>query len=256
MIQLTIENNIATITLNRPETYNSFNREMAFLMQDALEQCQEQSNIRVVVITGIGKAFCAGQDLVEVTAKDCLELDKIVTEHYNPIIEKIRKISKPVVAAVNGVAAGAGANLALACDIVVAKESASFVQAFSKIGLIPDSGGTYFLPRIIGLQKATALLFLGDKVTAAEAETLGMIYRCISNVDFENEVALLSQKLAQMPTTALGYTKKLLQSTYDNTLEVQLNQEAMYQTQASKTLDYQEGIQAFIEKRTPLFVGK
>jgi 2-(1,2-epoxy-1,2-dihydrophenyl)acetyl-CoA isomerase len=256
MIQLTIENNIATITLNRPETYNSFNREMAFMMQDALEQCQEQSNIRVVVITGIGKAFCAGQDLVEVTAKDCLELDKIVTEHYNPIIEKIRKISKPVVAAVNGVAAGAGANLALACDIVIAKESASFVQAFSKIGLIPDSGGTYFLPRIIGLQKATALLFLGDKVTAAEAENLGMIYRCISNVDFENEVALLSQKLAQMPTTALGYTKKLLQSSYDNTLEVQLNQEAMYQTQASNTLDYQEGIQAFIEKRTPLFVGK
>lgn len=256
MIQLTIENNIATITLNRPETYNSFNREMAFLMQDALEQCQEQSNIRVVVITGFGKAFCAGQDLVEVTAKDCLELDKIVTEHYNPIIEKIRKISKPVVAAVNGVAAGAGANLALACDIVIAKESASFVQAFSKIGLIPDSGGTYFLPRIIGLQKATALLFLGDKVTAAEAENLGMIYRCIPNVDFENEVASLGQKLAQMPTTALAYTKKLLQSTYDNTLEVQLNQEAMYQTKASKTLDYQEGIQAFLEKRAPSFVGK
>jgi 2-(1,2-epoxy-1,2-dihydrophenyl)acetyl-CoA isomerase len=169
-ILLKIENNIGYITLNRPEVFNSFNREMALLMQDTLDQCAKDENIRAIVITGAGKAFCAGQDLKEVTTPELMPgFRKILEEHYNPIIERIRTINKPIVAAVNGVAAGAGANIALACDIVVASEAAAFIQAFSKIGLVPDSAGTFFLPRLIGFQKASALMMLGDKVGAQEA---------------------------------------------------------------------------------------
>ena len=177
-ILLKIENKIAFITLNRPEVFNSFNREMAFLLQKTLDDCEKDSNVRAIVLTGNGKAFCAGQDLKEVTEPELNPgFRKILEEHYNPIIQRIRTIEKPVIAAVNGVAAGAGANIALACDIVVAVESANFIQAFSKIGLIPDSAGTFFLPRLIGFQKATALMMLGDKVSAEEALNMGMIYK-------------------------------------------------------------------------------
>ena len=166
-ILIEIEKNVAFITLNRPEVFNSFNREMALNFQDQLDACNENNEIRAIVITGSGKAFCAGQDLKEVSSPDINPgFKRILEEHYNPIVNRIRNIKKPIIAAVNGVAAGAGANIALACDIVVASENASFIQAFSKIGLIPDSGGTYFLPRLIGFQKASALMMMGDKLNA------------------------------------------------------------------------------------------
>src|SRR5215467_10841848 len=171
-----IKDSIGFITLNRPEKLNSFNREMALLLQEKLDECQS-NEIRCVYITGAGKGFCAGQDLAEVTDPNSPGFNVILSEHYNPIIRKIRKLEKPVIAAVNGVAAGAGANIAFCCDIIVAAASASFLQAFSKIGLVPDSGGTYFLPRLIGWQKASALMMLGDKITAEEASQLGMIYK-------------------------------------------------------------------------------
>src|SRR5215813_1571266 len=180
-ILFTIEAGVATITLNRPDKLNSFNREMALLLQQKLDECASQYTIRCVLITGAGKGFCAGQDLAEVVDPNGPGMQRILSEHYNPIITRIRLLEKPVIAAVNGVAAGAGANIALCCDIVVAAQSASFIQAFSKIGLIPDSGGTYFLPRLIGWQKATAIAMLGDKIGALEAERMGMVYKVYDN---------------------------------------------------------------------------
>lgn len=242
--------------LNRPDVLNSFNKEMAMAMQGALDQCAASDEVRAVYITGAGRAFCAGQDLAEAIAEDGPELRSIVKDHYNPIIRKIREIEKPVVAGVNGVAAGAGANIALACDLVVAISSASFIQAFSKIGLIPDSGGTFFLPRLIGWQKATALMMLGDKVKAEEAEALGMIYKVCADDQLE-EVALgLAVKLANMPTKGLGLTKSLLNASLTNTLNEQLDSEEIAQTAAADTYDYQEGVNAFLEKRKPEFKGK
>ena len=188
-----IENNIAYITLNRPEVFNSFNREMALNLQQVLDDCEKNFEVRAIVLTGSGKAFCAGQDLKEVTSPELNPgFKKILDEHYNPIISRIRNIKKPIIAAVNGVAAGAGANIALACDIVVAHEKVSFIQAFSLIGLIPDSAGTFFLPRLIGFQKASALAMLGDKVSAEEAERSGMIYKVIPLEKFEDEVNQLA----------------------------------------------------------------
>ena len=255
-IELKIENKVAWISLNRPEVFNSFNREMALLLQKTLDDCNTDANVRAIVITGNGKAFCAGQDLKEVTDPELNPgFRKILEEHYNPIIQKIRTIEKPIVAAVNGVAAGAGANIALACDIVVANEHASFIQAFSKIGLIPDSAGTFFLPRLIGFQKASALMMLGDKVTATEALTLGMIYKLYPTAIFEEEVKILVENLAKMPTKALGLTKRLLNQSMNNNLEQQLALESDLQIEASSTNDYKEGVTAFVEKRKPEFKG-
>ena len=247
---------IAKISLNRAEKYNSFCREMALDMQHALDDAANDHSIRCVYITGIGKAFCAGQDLAEAIDDNGIELSQIVTEHYNPIIEKIRNLAKPVICAVNGVAAGAGANIALAGDIVVATASATFIQAFSKIGLIPDSGGTFFLPRLIGLQKATALMMLGEKVSAADAEKMGMIFQCLSNETFVEESWKLAQTLAIMPTKGLALTKKLLNESYSNTLSQQLILEGVMQVEAAKSYDYQEGVNAFLEKRKPVFKGE
>lgn len=246
---------LVTIRLNRPDVYNSFNQEMAKALQEVLDESEKDADCRAIVITGMGKAFCAGQDLKEAIDDNGIELETIVSEHYNPIIARIRSIEKPVVAAVNGVAAGAGANIALACDICVATESASFIQAFSKIGLIPDSGGTYFLPRLVGFQKASALAMLGDKVSAAEAEAMGMIYKYFPDEIFEDEVGKLAQKLADMPTKALGLIKRVLNQSMTNTLGEQLGLECQLQTAASQTNDYQEGVQAFLEKRKPEFKG-
>ena len=255
-ILLKIENKIAHITLNRPEVFNSFNREMALLLQKTLDDCEKDSNVRAIVISGNGKAFCAGQDLKEVTDPELNPgFRKILEEHYNPIIQKIRTIEKPVIAAVNGVAAGAGANIALACDIVLAIESASFIQAFSKIGLIPDSAGTFFLPRLIGFQKATALMMLGDKVSAIEALNLGMIYKVFPQESFEEEVNKMALTLANMPTKALGLTKRLLNQSLTNNLEQQLALESDLQIEASSSNDYKEGVTAFVEKRKPVFNG-
>jgi 2-(1,2-epoxy-1,2-dihydrophenyl)acetyl-CoA isomerase len=250
-----IKNNIGFITLNRPEKLNSFNREMALLMQSALDKCKSK-DVRCVYITGNGKAFSAGQDLSEVRESNAPGFDKILSEHYNPIVIRIRNLEKPVVAAVNGVAAGAGANIALCCDIVVAAQSASFIQAFSKIGLIPDSGGTYFLPRLIGWQKASALMMLGEKVSAEEAERMGMIYKFFPDETFAENAMNIAAWLAQMPTKGLAFTKHALNYSLINSLEAQLLVEDDLQQKASDTKDYKEGVRAFLEKRIPNFKGE
>lgn len=252
-----ISQGVATLTFNRPDVFNSFNREMALLLQVALDLCNTDKNVRAIVLTGSGKAFCAGQDLKEVTDPALNPgFKKILEEHYNPIITKIRAIKKPVIAAVNGVAAGAGANIALACDIVIAHEKVSFIQAFSKIGLVPDSAGTFFLPRLIGFGKASALMMLGDKVSATEAERLGMIYKVCSVEDFQSEVTAIATTLAQMPTKALGMTKELLNKSMSNTLNQQLDLESKLQIEAAQSEDYAEGVDAFVNKRIPKFKGK
>jgi 2-(1,2-epoxy-1,2-dihydrophenyl)acetyl-CoA isomerase len=255
-LNTTIEEGVLFISLNRPEVFNSFNREMALELQQKLDTAKDDDSVRSIVITGEGKAFCAGQDLVEATDPNGPELQSIVRDHYNPIIEKIRTIEKPVIAAVNGVAAGAGANIALACDIVLAKESASFIQAFSKIGLIPDSGGTFFLPRLVGMQKALALMITGEKVMAVEAEKMNMIYKAIPDENFEEEVNKLAVSLAQMPTKGLGLTKRAVNESWNNSLSEQLKIEEELQTNAGMTADFKEGVSAFLEKRKPIFTGK
>ncbi|EMQ96527.1 Enoyl-CoA hydratase [Xanthomarina gelatinilytica] len=256
-ILLKIENNIAFITLNRPEVFNSFNRDMALSLQSILDDCESNNTVRAIVLTGNGKAFCAGQDLKEVTSPELNPgFKKILEEHYNPIITRIRNIEKPIIGAINGVAAGAGANIALACDVVVAHEKVSFIQAFSLIGLIPDSAGTFFLPRLIGFQKASALAMLGDKIPADEAERLSMIYKVIPLETFEDEVNKLAYKMANMPTKALGLIKKSLNQSLTNNLDQQLALESKYQIEAAGTEDYAEGVAAFIEKRKPNFIGK
>lgn len=255
-IELKIENKVAYITLNRPEVFNSFNREMALSLQNVLDDCEQNDDVRAIVLTGNGKAFCAGQDLKEVTSPELNPgFKKILEEHYNPIILRLRHIEKPIIGAINGVAAGAGANIALACDVVVAHEKVSFIQAFSLIGLIPDSAGTYFLPRLVGFQKATALAMLGDKVGAEEAERIGMIYKSVSLEEFEATIEKLAIKMANMPTKALGLIKKTFNQSLTNSLEEQLALESKYQIEAAGTEDYAEGVAAFIEKRKPNFKG-
>ena len=256
MIQFEIIDNVGRITLNRPEKYHSFIREMALQMQESLDKCDNNEQVRAIIITATGKAFCAGQDLQEATDPSIPSISKIIQEHYNPIIRKIRTIEKPIVAAINGVAAGAGASIALACDIIIAKESATFIQAFSKIGLIPDSGSTFFLPRYIGMQKATALMMTAEPVTAKEALEIGMIYKTFSDDSFEEESWKLVRKLAEMPTKGLGITKRLLNASISNNLEEQLKLEDECQVEAANTSDFKEGVQAFIEKRKAKFKGK
>lgn len=250
------EGGVARITLNRPKAFNSFNRQMALELQEALDDCQNDETVRAVVLSGEGKAFCAGQDLGEVTNPEKNPgFEKILDEHYGPIIKKIRTTMKPILAAVNGVAAGAGANIALACDVVIAKESASFIQAFSAIGLIPDSGGTFFLPRLIGFQKASALAMLADKVSAKEAERMGMIYKFVADDEFDTEIEKTAMKLSKLPTKGLALTKEAFNASFVNTLEAQLDVESKLQILASRTEDYSEGVNAFMEKRKPEFKG-
>lgn len=244
------------ITLNRADKFNSFNREMALQLQGVLDQASADPQVRAVVLTGSGKAFCAGQDLAEAIDTNGPGISKIVEEHYNPIVTRLRAIEKPVIAAVNGVAAGAGANIALSCDIVLATTSASFIQAFSKIGLVPDSGGTFFLPRLIGFQRASALMMTGDKVTATDAQHMGMIYKALPDETFMEEVIKLANNMAAMPTKALGLTKRLLNDSLFNTHDKQLVQEGKLQVEAASSYDYKEGVNAFLEKRKPVFKGE
>lgn len=250
-----IKDNIGLITLNRPEKYNAFNREMALQMQDKLDECKSKE-VRCIYITGAGKAFSSGQDLEEVVDPEGPKIETILGEHYNPIIRQIRKLEKPVMSAVNGVAAGAGANIALACDIVVAAKSAAFIQAFSKIGLVPDSGGTYILPRLVGWQKASALMMLGEKIWAEEAEKMGMIFRVFEDEFFKEESMKMAYTLAQMPTKGLAYTKQLLNNSLINNYEDQLHDEELFQEKAGQTADYKEGVNAFLEKRKAQFKGE
>jgi 2-(1,2-epoxy-1,2-dihydrophenyl)acetyl-CoA isomerase len=255
-VLLEIKNGVAHLTLNRPEKFNAFNREMALLLQNKIDECEKDDMVRAILLTGNGKAFCAGQDLAEVVDPNGPGMNRILSEHFNPIVLRIRRSMKPFVAAVNGVAAGAGANIALCCDIVVAAQSASFLQAFSKIGLIPDSAGTYFLPRLIGWQKASALMLLGEKVNATDAEKMGMLYKVFEDSSFMEEAIKIAETLAVMPTRGLGLTKKALNNAMYDSLDEQLHTEDSLQQKAAATQDFKEGVAAFLEKRNPVFKGK
>ncbi|MGN8224713.1 enoyl-CoA hydratase-related protein [Gracilimonas sp. BCB1] len=259
MITTDFTNGVFTIILNRPDKLNSFIFEMANQLKEALHRAESDEDVRCVLLTGEGRAFCAGQDLAEATeVSDDPERDlsEIVHHTYIPIIKGIRKLEKPVVCAVNGTAAGAGANIALACDIVIASEEAAFIQSFSQIGLIPDSGGTYILPRLIGLARATALTFLGEKVSAKEAVEMGMIWKACPAETYMEEAKKVAARLARMPTKGFGLTKRGFNAGFSNSLEEQMKLEAKLQAEAGKTHDYNEGVKAFMEKRKPEFTGK
>lgn len=253
-----LSGSIATLTLNRPDVLNSFNREMALRLQDLLKQCATDDNVRCIVLTAVGKGFSAGQDLNEFMAATggTPHLGETVEKSFNPMVRLIREIEKPVVCALNGVAAGAGANIALACDFVVAADTATLVQSFSRIGLVADSGGTFFLPRLVGLAKATELIMLGEKLTADEAFRLGLIYKVVPELSLPEEAMKLAVRLAELPTRALGLSKRLLNASAVNVLSDQLDLERDLQDEAGRTEDFKEGIAAFLEKRTPRYKGK
>lgn len=253
-----IESSVLKITLNRPDVLNSFHLEMSHELVEALSFARAEKNIRAVLLTGAGRGFCAGQDLsaVPLEGEGKLDLGIIVRQTYNPVITELRKLPMPVICAVNGVAAGAGANLAIACDIVIAGESASFIQSFSKIGLVPDTGGTWFLPRAIGLPMASALMMTGEKISASRAAELGMIYRVVSDDQLQSESMKLASALAQMPTKGLALTKRALNESMTNDLPAQLEVEEALQREAGRTRDFEEGVAAFKEKRAPVFKGE
>jgi len=249
---------VTTITLSRPDVLNSFNRRMAQELQRALAKAGGDASVRAVLLTGSGRGFCAGQDLAEATAGEpgSLDLGDVVRTSYAPMVLAIRELEKPVVCAVNGVAAGAGANLALACDIVIAAEDASFIQSFNKIGLVPDTGGTFFLPRLVGHARATALMFLGDKVPATKALEWGMIHDVVPHTVLLDTALALARQLATMPTRAFALTKQALNASWTNDLKSQVKVEEEMQRQAGRTADFIEGVRAFLEKRKPTYSGR
>ena len=251
----TVAEGVATITLNRPDKLNSFDRAMALETIEALDQARDDDAVRAILLTGEGRAFCAGQDLAEAIAPGT-KIEDIITVQYNPIIRRLRALPKPVVCAVNGVAAGAGANIAYACDLTLAAESAVFIQSFIQIGLIPDSGGTFTLPRLVGMQRAFGQMILAPKVSAKEAEAQGMIWKAVPDAELMNEATTLAKKLATMPTKAIALTKDALNRSTFNNLDDQLDVENELQTVAGNSHDYREGVQAFLEKRKPVYRGE
>lgn len=253
-LQFNIADGVASLTLTRPDKLNSFDRQMALEVIDALDRCAADALVRAVLITGSGRAFCAGQDLAEAIAPGT-KIEDILTTQYNPIVRRIRALKKPVIAAVNGVAAGAGANIAYACDLTLAAESANFIQSFINIGLIPDSGGTFTLPRLVGMQRAFGQMILAPKVSAKEAESLGMIWKALPDEELMNEATALAKKLATMPTKAIALTKEALNRSQGSTLEAQLDVENELQSIAGRSHDYNEGVKAFLEKRKPVYTG-
>lgn len=272
-LKYSVSNGVGEIVLNRPEVLNSLNAKMAGEVLAALTLAKNDPTVRALLLTGAGRGFCAGQDLQEIapsqnttpgsTSSDHSprdqsprDLGEIVERCYNPIILLLRQLEKPVVCSVNGIAAGAGANLAFACDIVLASEKASFVQSFSKVGLIPDSGGTYFLPRLLGLARATALTMLAEKLSAEEAMRIGLVYKVYPEALLLDETKKLCAHLATLPTLGLGLTKRALNQSFAHSLEEQLIVERDLQRTAGQSKDYQEGIAAFLEKRAPKFVGR
>jgi 2-(1,2-epoxy-1,2-dihydrophenyl)acetyl-CoA isomerase len=258
-IQFTIDNGIAVLTLNRPDRLNSFTQAMHREVRDALDTLQADKTVRVLVLTGAGRGFCAGQDLndraVEPGAQG-VDLGESVEKYYAPLVTTLRTLPMPVICAVNGVAAGAGANLALACDIVLAAKSASFIEAFCKLGLIPDTGGTWVLPRLVGPARAMGLALLGDKLPAEKAEQWGLIWRCVPDEALMMEAMAMAEHFAAAPTKGLAFTKKAMLASWTNTLEQQLQMEAGMMRELGYSHDYREGVSAFIEKRQPHFKGE
>lgn len=258
-IRFETSDGVAELTLNRPDVLNSFHLDMAREVQDALEQAESNDEIRALLLTGEGRGFCAGQDLAAVPLGDDAplpDLAETVRAQYNPIVRAIREMPKPVVCAVNGVAAGAGANLAFACDIVLASSTASFIQSFSRIGLVPDSGGTFFLPRLVGLARASGLALLGERLSAQQARDWGLIWDIVEPAELMTKGRALAAFLATQPTKGLGLTKQLLNASLLNDLDAQLELEARLQAEAGWTDDFLEGVQAFREKRKPVFRGR
>jgi 2-(1,2-epoxy-1,2-dihydrophenyl)acetyl-CoA isomerase len=258
-IQFTIDKGIAVLTLNRPDRLNSFTQAMHREVRDALDKLQADKTVRVLVLTGAGRGFCAGQDLndraVEPGAPG-VDLGESVGKYYAPLVKTLRTLPMPVICAVNGVAAGAGANLALACDIVLAAKSASFIEAFCKLGLIPDTGGTWVLPRLIGPARAMGLALLGDKLPAEKAEQWGLIWRCVPDEALMIEAMAMAEHFAAAPTKGLAFTKKAMLASWTNTLDEQLQMEAGMMRELGYSHDYREGVAAFIEKRQPHFKGE
>ncbi|MFN8716719.1 MAG: enoyl-CoA hydratase-related protein [Gemmatimonadaceae bacterium] len=249
---------VLTLTLHRPDVLNSFNREMAQALHGALQAAADDAAVRAIVLTGAGRGFCAGQDLAEALPSDggpMPDIGEIVKASYNPIIRAIRTIEKPVLCAVNGIAAGAGANLAFACDVTIAADDASFVESFAKLGLIPDTSGTFFVPRLVGMQRATGMFFLAEKMPAPKAKEWGLIWDVVPRADLMPTVMTLARQLATQATRGFGLTKRALNASFGNTLDAQLEVEAQAMHEAGRTADYAEGVRAFLEKRTPVYRG-
>ncbi len=249
---------VLTLTLNRPDVLNSFNREMAQALQAALAEAATDASVRAVVLTGAGRGFCAGQDLAEALPKDggpMPDISEIVRASYNPIIRAIRHLEKPVLCAVNGIAAGAGANLAFACDLTFAADDASFVESFAKLGLIPDTSGTFFVPRLVGTQRATGMFFLAEKMPASKALEWGLIWEVMPKAELLERVHGVAKQLATQATRGFGLTKRAMNASAANGLDAQLEVEAQAMQEAGRTADYEEGVRAFLEKRAPVYRG-